>query len=103
MDSGGDGVTMIHGQPFNKFRKRLSENNLPPLDINAANRTASTRLTIPQHCMYASPECRTIRGGRECTCDEDVKQEGKDLFCNFVREEIIRRGLEERLSPLIVE
>lgn len=86
-----------------RLRQRLSSHNLK-LNIDEANRIA--QLDADKNFEFAPSECRIVNDGSDCQCSDDIKIEGKELFTNFVKEEICRSGLEEQaktVSPWIVE
>ena len=91
--------------------KRLSKHDLM-LDIQAAHsfrqRRHSESVRYDATCPFASPECKTVAdreigngdGDSMCKCDTEVEVEGQQLFMNFVKEEIVNSGLEEKASVL---
>ena len=89
--------------PESRLRRISRDNSNLRLDIESA-RKLSISESVPDFkdvCQYASPECRTVNNGVVCACDGDVEQEGRELFTNFVREEIQRSPeLEEKVNTL---
>ena len=86
---------------LSRFRQRLSSHNLR-LNIEEANRIA--QLDARNKCRFVSPESFAFDNASECA--EEIKVEGKELFTNFVKEEICRSELEEKaqvVSPWVVE
>lgn len=81
--------------PTSKFKKRLSETSLK-LDVDTASEfgccVRCRRESIESD--YSNYEMGAARLS-ESDDEEDVFEEGKELFQNFVREEIHREGLEE--------
>ena len=90
---------------LSRLKKRVSEHNLR-LDIEGANNrartTSETLHVLEPDCMFASPECRTRTGEKSCRCDTDIEEEGKELFTNFVKEEIERAGLIDKASTVSI-
>ena len=99
MDSGESSPTDQQCPRLRQIRRGSSHLRL---DIEAARKLSISESmnNFSEACKYASPECRSIGDGVNCTCDDDIVEEGKELFTNFVHEEIKRSGLEDKMNTL---
>ena len=86
----------------NKFKRRTSAHNLR-LDVGRAASAASSGSSLTCPCKPGQDADRMFDTQDGQVRDPEVVEEGKQLFQNFIREEIKREGLLEPakcFSPL---